>query len=149
MINITTESHLGRKGLIWLNRPGHSPSLREAKAGTQTGRSLVTGAEAETTEECCLLTCSCWLAQPAFLLYNCPGVARTALSISAPHTGIGSLTSVANKGPQVCPQARIMEAFSQPWSPLHGRRFKTKPNQAVITNPTMASFTIGHNMWET
>lgn len=31
MINTTTKSNLGRNGLIWMNGPGHSPSLREAK----------------------------------------------------------------------------------------------------------------------
>lgn len=76
-----------------LDHPGHSSSLREAKAGTQTGRSLETGTDAETMEEHCLRICSCWLA-----LFDCPGVACSVLSISAPaHTEIGSLTADTNK----------------------------------------------------
>jgi hypothetical protein len=31
------------------------------------GRNLEAGADAETTEECCLVACSSWLAQPVFL----------------------------------------------------------------------------------
>jgi hypothetical protein len=40
-------------------------STREAKAGAQTALEL--GAGAEAMEECCLLPCASWLAQPAFL----------------------------------------------------------------------------------
>lgn len=97
VMNVTSKSSLGRKRLIWAD--GHSPSLRNAKAGTQADRSLETGTEAETTtEEQCLLICSRWLTQLAFfLLHNCPGVGvgvRVACTVCPslsvpPHTGIG------------------------------------------------------------
>lgn len=65
------------------------------------------------------------------------GVTCTVQSISVPpHTGIGLPTLVTNKCPQACPLAHVMEAFSQPWPPLHRWLLKTKPNQAAITNPT-------------
>jgi hypothetical protein len=44
----------------------HSPLEKEVKANTQ-GRTMEAGIEAEAMEECCLLTQSPWLAQPAFL----------------------------------------------------------------------------------
>lgn len=46
----------------------HTPSLRKVRTGTQ-GRKLVTGTSAEAIEECCLLTCCPWFAQPAFLYH--------------------------------------------------------------------------------
>ena len=63
---------------------GHTPSLREVRAGTQ-GRSLEAAAEAEGMKECCLLACSswlAWLAWPAFLYtlcYTCAGVEPPAV----------------------------------------------------------------------
>jgi hypothetical protein len=44
----------------------HSPSLREARTGTQ-GRNLEAGADAEAMEGCCLLACSSWFSQSAFI----------------------------------------------------------------------------------
>jgi hypothetical protein len=54
-----SKSKLGRKGLIWLMCPYHCPSVKEVRAGTQTGHgSLKAGADAEAMEEYCLLACS-------------------------------------------------------------------------------------------
>lgn len=49
--------------------PDHSPSLRDAKAGTRAQQDLKAGTEAEAVEELCFLACSAQFAQPAFL-YN-------------------------------------------------------------------------------
>lgn len=49
-----------------LQLSAHTPSQREARVGIQ-GRCPDPGVDAETTEECCFLACSLWLAQPAFL----------------------------------------------------------------------------------
>ena len=50
------------------------PSMSEVtvylgKSGQELkqGRDLEVGADAEAIEECCLLACSLWFAQPAFL----------------------------------------------------------------------------------
>jgi hypothetical protein len=45
--------------------PSNKPSLKEVSAELTQGRNLEAGAEA--IEECCLLVCFSWLAQPAFL----------------------------------------------------------------------------------
>lgn len=60
------QSKLGRKGLIWLTVPHH-----ERKSGQELkqGKNQAAGIDAEAVEECCLLACSSWLAQPAFLCY--------------------------------------------------------------------------------
>jgi hypothetical protein len=50
------KSNLGRKGFIWLQKP-----MVELKPG----RCLEAGADAEAMKG--VLTCSPWLAQPAFL----------------------------------------------------------------------------------
>jgi len=62
--NMITKSSMGRKGLLQLT--ACSPSSVEVRAGAQ-GKNLEAGTDAETREECCLLACSSWLAQPAFL----------------------------------------------------------------------------------
>ena len=51
------KSNLGRKVFLSLTLPHHSPSLKEAKAGSQD-RNLEAGAEAEVIEEYCLHICS-------------------------------------------------------------------------------------------
>ena len=69
LIRVTTavmkphdQSSFGREGFIWLTRTHHcSPSL-DVRAGTQTGRNLEAGADADFKEECCLLACSSWFA---------------------------------------------------------------------------------------
>jgi hypothetical protein len=53
------------KGVILLTFPGNSPSLREVRAGTQIGRNLEAGTDAEVMEGW-LLKCLLWLAQSAF-----------------------------------------------------------------------------------
>jgi hypothetical protein len=55
-----TKSNMGRKGFISLT--SYSPSSREVMTETWKqepgGRNLEAGADAEATEECCLLACS-------------------------------------------------------------------------------------------
>jgi hypothetical protein len=65
--NTMTKKQVGEE-FIWLTLPSCSLSLKEARTGTQTGLEPRGGAYAETMEECCLLACSPWLVQPAFLL---------------------------------------------------------------------------------
>ena len=55
-----TNNNLGREGFTWLPFPSLSPSLGEARAGTQC-RNLEAGTEAEARREPCLLTVSTWL----------------------------------------------------------------------------------------
>lgn len=50
---------------MWLTCPNHSPSLREARAETQS-KNLRAETEAETMKECYSLACFSGLAQPAF-----------------------------------------------------------------------------------
>ena len=57
----------GRKGFIWLTLLNHFSLLKEIRAGTWEA-----GADAQVMEGCCLLACSSWLAQPAFLCYPGP-----------------------------------------------------------------------------
>lgn len=60
------QKHLGKERVsLTLHIQTHC-ILREAKAGIQSGN-LGAGADEETMEGCCLLTCSSCLAQPAFL----------------------------------------------------------------------------------
>lgn len=40
LINTMAKSNEWRKGFIWLTCSDHSPSLREAKAGTRAGQEL-------------------------------------------------------------------------------------------------------------
>ena len=49
------QSNLGRKGFIWFTFPNYCLLLWEVRAGTQTGQEPEAGADAEATEECCLL----------------------------------------------------------------------------------------------
>ena len=46
----------------WLLLPGHSSSLEEVRKGTQKGKNLEAGADAEAMEGCCLLACFPWFA---------------------------------------------------------------------------------------
>lgn len=61
---------------------GDSVSPREVRAETQ-GRNLEAEAEAEATDECCLLAFSPWLAQPA-CLYNLPRGATIHSELNPP-----------------------------------------------------------------
>ena len=57
---MTKKEKLGEKKVYSkFTIPGNSPSLRGVK--------LEAGSEAEAMEGCCLLACSSWLSQPAFL----------------------------------------------------------------------------------
>jgi hypothetical protein len=62
-----TKANLERKGLILFTLPQCSLSLKETRTGTQDSGNLEAGADAEAMEGCCLLACSSWFAQPAFL----------------------------------------------------------------------------------
>ena len=77
------KSKLGRKGFILLTLPHWSSLLKEVRAGTQS-RNLEAEASTEAMEECNLLACSSWLAQPA-LLYN----PRTPAQVDNTHHGQG------------------------------------------------------------
>jgi hypothetical protein len=57
-----------RKGFIWLTLPYHTLHYQR-KLGPELKqcRNLEAGAAAEAMEGYCLLACSSWLAQPAFL----------------------------------------------------------------------------------
>lgn len=46
VINTRTRSNLGKKRIIWLTHPNHSPSLRGAKQEVKQDRNLEVGAEA-------------------------------------------------------------------------------------------------------
>ena len=52
-------------GFLSYNSLGHSPLLREVKAGTQ-GRKLEAAADAEAIGEHCLRAYPSWLAQPSY-----------------------------------------------------------------------------------
>lgn len=56
-----TRSNLGLRGFILLTHADHGPLPRGVRARAQTG------AEAGSMEEDCLLACSPWLTQLAFL----------------------------------------------------------------------------------
>ena len=58
-------SKLGRKGFIWLTLPYCCSSPKEVRTGTPAGQKAE--ADAEAMEECSLLACLLWLAQPALL----------------------------------------------------------------------------------
>jgi hypothetical protein len=55
------------KGLFSLHF--HTADHHQRKSGLELtqGKNLEVGVDAEAVEECCLLTCFSWLAQPAFL----------------------------------------------------------------------------------
>jgi hypothetical protein len=57
----------GEKGLFSLHF--HTTVHHQRKSGQEVkqGQNLEAGADEEAMEECCLLACSPWLAQPAFL----------------------------------------------------------------------------------
>lgn len=82
MINTLTKSSLGRKHYVWHTCPYHSLSLSKVRTGTQAE------AGTRTMEECCLLSCSSWLAQLVFL--HLPG--PPAIS----HNGLSPATSIIN-----------------------------------------------------
>jgi hypothetical protein len=56
---------LGRKEFIQLKLPYCCSSSRKFRTGTQAGQKA--GADAEAMEECSLLACFLWFAQPALL----------------------------------------------------------------------------------
>jgi hypothetical protein len=60
-----TKKQLGRKGFIQLTLSTLLFITKEVRTGTQAGQEA--GAEAEAMEECFLLACFPWLAQPALL----------------------------------------------------------------------------------
>lgn len=63
--------------IVSLILPSNSstPKVPEDKNSLTQGRNLEAGAEAEAMEECCLLACSPWSAQPAFIQHpECGGV---------------------------------------------------------------------------
>jgi len=62
--NIMINSKLGRKGFVWLPLPVH---WRKPGQEFKQARNLAAGRDTEATDECCLLACSIWLTQPAFL----------------------------------------------------------------------------------
>lgn len=78
------------KGSFCLTLPGRSPSLREARAGTQ-GRNVEAGTEADTTKEHRLLAHSSWLS--LLLVYITEDhLPRRGIA----HSELGPPTSVTN-----------------------------------------------------
>jgi hypothetical protein len=75
----------GNNMIIQLTLPHCSVSLKGARTGTQQGRNPIAEAYVEAMEGCCLLACSLWLAQPAFL--RAQGLQPRAAST---HNGVGS-----------------------------------------------------------
>lgn len=53
-----TNSMAGRKGFVWFLLTCHHASLKEARAGTETGLKLGVRTDAEATGRCCFLACS-------------------------------------------------------------------------------------------
>jgi hypothetical protein len=78
------------------------------------GRDLGVGTEAEAMEECCLPSCSLWVAQPAY-----GPSPRCGIS----HSGEDPPISIIHQEnvPQACPEASLMETFSQLRFPLPSR----------------------------
>jgi hypothetical protein len=58
---------MGRTGFIHFHFHFAIHHQKKSKQQLSWGWNLDTGADAETMAEYCLLTCSSWLAQPAFL----------------------------------------------------------------------------------
>jgi len=58
---------LRREGFIWLALPDHSPPPEKSGQELKQDCNLEAGADAETMETNCLLACSTWLVQLAFL----------------------------------------------------------------------------------
>lgn len=79
----------GEREFPWLI--GHSPLLKEAKAGTQD-RNPEAGIEAEVLEECCVVTCSPWFVQPGSL-YSPAALPRSDAAPSKP----GPLRAIINQ----------------------------------------------------
>ena len=61
------QSNPGSKGFIQRTLPHHCLPLQEVRAGLKQGSDPEAGADAEATEESCLLACFSSHAQPAFL----------------------------------------------------------------------------------
>lgn len=67
VIKIHDQKQLGKERVYFsLQFSNYTPSLREVRTGPQS-KNLVVRTEGKTSEKCCLLACSLWLAQPAFL----------------------------------------------------------------------------------
>jgi hypothetical protein len=66
VINTIIKSYLGREGFISSYTSMSQFTIKEVRAGAQ-GRNPEAGTEAEAMEECCLLDCSPWLSQRAYL----------------------------------------------------------------------------------
>jgi hypothetical protein len=60
-----TKKQVGEERVYSLTLPHCCSSLKEVRTGTQAGQEA--GADAEAMEECSLLACFPWLAQPALL----------------------------------------------------------------------------------
>lgn len=87
----------GKKGFILAY---NSLPLMKANQSGNSRQELEAETEAETTEDCCLVVCSLWLAQPAFY---------------KPKTHRPLSPSIINQGifPLCCPLAGLRKAFSQ------------------------------------
>lgn len=79
------QSSVERKGFIWLAFPHCCSALKKVRTETQ-GRNLKTRADAETTEECCLLAClGCSLIEPRT---TSSGVAPLTMGWSLSHRSL-------------------------------------------------------------
>jgi hypothetical protein len=61
-----TKGNLGKNGLF-CSVSYNNPSSKTVRIRTHTGKELESGADAEDIGLCCLVTCTSWLGQPAFL----------------------------------------------------------------------------------
>lgn len=110
--NHNQKQHEKEKVYFSLQFSGHNPSLSIVKPGTGDA-SLEARTEAATTDECCLLAYSAWIAQFAFLAQDHPprsSISHNELKPSPhPHT---STVNQENAAP-ACLQADLLEAPSQ------------------------------------
>jgi len=76
-----TSRKLRRKLFIWLTLAYHCSSPKEVWTGTQQGRKVEAGADAEAMESYCLLACS------ARLMYRTviPEIAPSTMGWAIPH----------------------------------------------------------------
>jgi hypothetical protein len=62
-----TKEIWGRKGLFSIHFHVTDRLLRKSGQEHNQGRDMEAGADTKTMEDCCLLACFPWLAQPVFL----------------------------------------------------------------------------------
>lgn len=92
-----------RKYLI--NPTTYSPSWREVRVEIQ-GRNLEADSNADTTDGCRLLTCSSWLAQPAFLCN--PGSIGPEMELLTVGWDFWQQLLIKKNAPKICLQVNLL-----------------------------------------